>query len=31
MVFAGVALVLLSVGLVFADVREAGNAVPCLA
>jgi sortase A len=28
MVFAGVALVLLSVGLVFADVREAGNAVP---
>jgi sortase A len=28
MVFAGVALVLISVGLVFADVREAGNAVP---
>jgi sortase A len=28
MVFAGVALVLVSVGLVFADVREAGDAVP---
>ncbi len=28
MVFVGVALVLVSVGLVFADVREAGNAVP---
>ncbi len=28
MVFAGVALVLVSVGLVFADVREAGNSVP---
>ena len=28
LVFVGVALVLLSVGLVFADVREAGNAVP---
>ena len=28
MVFAGVALVLVSVGLVFADVQEAGNAVP---
>ena len=28
LVFAGVALVLVSVGLVFADVREAGNAVP---
>ncbi len=28
LVFAGVALVLVSVGLVFVDVREAGNAVP---
>jgi len=28
LVFAGVALVLVSVGLVFADVREAGNTVP---
>ncbi len=28
LVFVGVALVLVSVGLVFADVREAGNAVP---
>ena len=28
LVFAGVALVLVSVGLVFADVRGAGNAVP---
>ena len=28
MVLAGVALVLVSVGLVFADVQEAGNAVP---
>ncbi len=28
MVFVGVALVLVSVGLVFADVREAGNSVP---
>ena len=28
LVVAGVALVLVSVGLVFADVREAGNAVP---
>jgi len=28
MIFVGVALVLVSVGLVFADVREAGNSVP---
>ena len=28
LVFAGVALVLVSVGLVLADVREAGNALP---